>query len=325
MFCSLQESNGRRCRCRNSNFDTLQHMPSFQKTKMKFTQMMQSVAERFEAAVQRANPTEAERQRAIERHQAVSEVLKRTDFVECTFLSGSYARDTATCPLHDVDMFVVLKESAHTVDSAREPMFRCLQIVASKLGCKVQDQEHSVGLVWNDGLNVDVIPARPLQEGYQIGARTLNGWKATFPRQAKEAITAANTTCNRLIPLIKVLKVWNLSNQRKTKKPFKSVHLEVMCYSAAEQLSKSKNDRHRVRGLFLHLCTQVSQNLLPPGGGEPLNKYLLDGNHWSVEEVRTLLFDAGKMANDAVSAEDSGDEARAHQTWEKIFGRLYSG
>jgi hypothetical protein len=297
------------------------------------------VAELVEAAIQAANPTQGEKNLGKQRHEKVSGILQGAGYT--TFLTGSYARDTATRPLHDVDMFVVLSGSAHTVQSVRKALFELLRKESQDMGCRIEEQEHSLGLIWPDKLNVDIVPARPLDggPGFQIGSKSLQGWKATYPKQAKETLSLANGECPRLIPLIKLLKVWNLrqarpskKDPRKKKKPLKSFHLEVMCYSTSEALLKAKNDRHRIRDLFCHLYTLVSQNVYPPGavvgagagGGEALNTYFQKGSHdWTLEEVRSRLFESFRAASDAVTAEDTGDSERATQLWAPILGPLF--
>lgn len=59
----------------------------------------------FDAAL---NLDPAERVRAQNRHRRITDVLKKAEVVEGTFLQGSFARKTMPKPLKDVDMVVLI-------------------------------------------------------------------------------------------------------------------------------------------------------------------------------------------------------------------------
>lgn len=280
---------------------------------------VKTVAQRFEQAVQRANPSEESTKLASQRSKAVRLLLK--PIAEKIFLSGSFARGTATNPIHDVDILMVIKGSGHTVRSAMKVLVKHLEEHCHSLECcEFRLQQHSVGIIWDKGPSVDVVPLRPLEggAGYQIGSRTLDGWKATYPEHALAALQRANQKCNRLIPLIKLLKMWNVT----LGKPLKSFHLELMCYSSDDfvtLLGKAKNDRHRMRDLLMHLYIALDEKIVPPGGGTPI----IVSNPKERMGIRDFMFAAMKVANEAVLAEDYGNERLAHGLWSQLLRPLY--
>lgn len=294
-----------------------------------------SVSTRFDEAIRRAGPEENDLQLAKDRHMGVSQLLQKQSWVKRTFLSGSYKRHTATNPINDVDVFVVVEDvMLQDVKVANEAIVRlCNQVISPNLRCtKVVDQEHSVGLEWLFGPKIDVVLARSRgdspDEGYDI-TNAKGMWITTFPEQAFRAATEANDRCDRLIPLIKLLKCWNGHHVRKNaegklKKALKSYHLEVMCYRA--DLRGESNDRRRFLRLLTHVYVKLDDSKLaaPGPGGRRFHEYLESGKHpWTLHELRNLFYDAIQIASNASTAEEQRKTLEAHQWWEKVLTKLY--
>jgi Second Messenger Oligonucleotide or Dinucleotide Synthetase domain len=308
----------------------------------------QSVNQRFAAAIRKAGLRNEERGLAIQRHTLVRELLQAQDWIVDTFLSGSYSRHTATHPINDVDLFAVILEGVYQdAQAAKQAILQVCQRAQNDLGCsRVSSQEHSVGLAWQAGPTIDIVVAKMQgatpHDGYLITNKTLGGWIATFPEQAKAAATEANERCGgHLIPLIKLLKCWNANQTRnnaqgESKKALKSYHLEVMCYDV--NFGQAENDRQRFRALLNHVHeTLRDAQLTAPGpGGRRFHAHFEEGGHpWSVVDVQGLLSNAYSSADQAIDVESDGisdllhrkglmcKDEQAHTYWEKVLGNLY--
>lgn len=307
---------------------------------------MTTPAEHFQARIVQANPPDAVVDRAIAGHTLIRQALDQLPGAPRTFLTGSYGRRTHNHPLNDVDIFLVL-ENASEADASR-----VLGVVARHLhqrlppGSRLRPQEKSIGIALPDSdMSFDVIPAlamAPLPAnldeydgGFRIPVRAGNMYIATFPLQAKSALREANTRCDRLIPLIKLLKQMNAAWARpvmdeagrqvldddgnpKTKKPLKSFHLEVMCYSA--EIAQHANDRARFRALLLHLVGKVRDRTLhPPGGGTPLGAYFDEPRPWPLVDVIEWLQNLAQAAYNAEQLEAQGRHTQAIQQWQQLL------
>jgi tRNA nucleotidyltransferase (CCA-adding enzyme) len=72
---------------------------------------MITLDEAFRKFKSRLELNEREQKNATQRDTEVRDYLETKFAVERRFLTGSYARDTKTKPLKDIDIFFVLKES----------------------------------------------------------------------------------------------------------------------------------------------------------------------------------------------------------------------
>ena len=80
-----------------------------------------NVGEAFAEFRTRLAITKTERERASRTHQDIREHLRSRVDSTTDFLTGSYARDTKTKPLHDVDIFFVLSDNQANRDAFDDP------------------------------------------------------------------------------------------------------------------------------------------------------------------------------------------------------------
>lgn len=147
--------------------------------------------------------------------------------IDHSFLSGSYARDTAIRPLDDVDIIFVIDAGAwkrttwqRFIDAPPAPsvvlgsMARAIRYRYRQHGMssRVQVQRRSVGLVMNH-LTIDVVPAvvHDSREHWLYVPDTRTGtWIDTAPQVHATVASTVNARCsNTLKPLVRLLKGWN--------------------------------------------------------------------------------------------------------------------
>ncbi len=148
-----------------------------------------------------------------------------------TYLSGSYARDTAIYPLDDVDIVFVI-EPVHwqhgllgrfmrpDPDKVLQSFARALRLRYPKSSAFVQRRSVRLEL---SHLDIDCVPAIEEEEGSEyifVPDRKEGTWIRSSPKRHQNIASAVNASCaGRLKPLVKLLKNWNagLSDQARVR------------------------------------------------------------------------------------------------------------
>lgn len=177
--------------------------------------------------LRRIEPSEAQKDGAKRSHQHLRERLSSGNIgtrVLDSYLSGSYARDTAISPLDDVDIIVVIdpipwRSGLDAFFEWNPSPSRVLRTFANAIRYRYPDsslhmQRRSVRLEL-DHLNLDVVPA--IQRGNDngiiyIGDTEDGEWIKTAPKLHAETTTVVNKQRDGLFkPLVKLVKRWNAS------------------------------------------------------------------------------------------------------------------
>jgi hypothetical protein len=182
---------------------------------------MASVEPQLWALVSEIEPTPTQKQGAVRSQNYLRELLNNGQMaarIRSSYLSGSYARDTAIRPLDDVDIIFVIdpsywpsglwgRPSPEAVLTTFAGAIRYRYPVSSAYG-----QRRSVRLELFH-LNIDCVPAIEDSEGSDfiwIPDRDAEEWIKSSPRRHSAEATAANQfNGGRLKPLVKLLKYWN--------------------------------------------------------------------------------------------------------------------
>jgi hypothetical protein len=174
--------------------------------------------------VRKIEPSATQKDAASRSHNYLRDVLasgRMAQVIVDSYLSGSYARDTAVSPLDDVDIiflidpkhwqnviqaFLGLKPSPQDVLNtfARAIRYRYDQ-------SSVNIQRRSVRLQLFH-LDIDVVPALPSSRDEQIlvGDATDQRWLESAPKKHEALATEANKSrAGFFKPLVKLLKFWN--------------------------------------------------------------------------------------------------------------------
>jgi hypothetical protein len=290
---------------------------------------MWSVREGLEKFIQSLELTPGQREEVSRQHTMVRECLRERLRTETDFLSGSYSRNTAIRPLHDIDIFVVLGQAASspaTSSSGRGLMpDAALKQVRQALHEEWPNkdlpilQQHSVHIGFSkSGIEFDVVPAFevPGREAYLIPERETGQWLRTNPRVHQERSTQANEVAGKkLKPLLKAVKHWKRIHSPNL---LGSFHLEVMSYSAFP--SAPGGYLEGLELLFSHLSQQVRRACPDPAGLGPS----VDGRMSPTqrEAAHQLLASAARQVRLARD-ESTREPARAHARLRELFGEFY--
>ncbi len=137
-----------------------------------------------------------------------------------SYLSGSYARDTAVSPLGDVDIIFLIDESkwAAGLLAMRPKPSVVLRSFADAVRYRYDKssaftQRRSIRLELSH-IDIDCVPAIeiPGSDHIWIGDRKDDAWIKSSPKLHHAALTKANQLCDGwAVPAIKLLKAWNKS------------------------------------------------------------------------------------------------------------------
>lgn len=238
--------------------------------------------------------------------------LENDLFVERTFTSGSWERDTIIRPLNDVDVFAVLSKVDWSDNGIKLPNpqtvltnFKNYLSDLSDYKDKVSQSRPCVTIKLSDK-DFDVLPcfAEP-GGGYRIPNSDLSGWTYTFPEQLATEVNIVNKNTNyRLKSLIKVIKYWNREND----KLIPSYHIEETAIEIFT-LAKFENYEFAIRKWFNEAVYRLDRTRFRS------NSCYTKSN----DNVRKI---AVKL-NEAKSLLDKGENEAAKSIWKEVFGKEF--
>lgn len=174
-------------------------------------------------AIRAIEPTAHQKAGAKRSHNFLRDMLGMGNFKDRildSYLSGSYARDTAIAPLDDVDI-IFLIDSTHwdngslfyskpQPDDLLKSFARAIRYRYKNSSVRLQ--RRSVCLQLNH-IHLDVVPALEVANGgtlIEIPDREADCWIRTNPRAHSDYSSRVNQmNAKRLKPAIKLLKFWN--------------------------------------------------------------------------------------------------------------------
>ncbi len=284
---------------------------------------MLSVGEALERFISSLELTEGQRDDVSRQHTMVREELsRRLAGCETSFLSGSYSRNTAIRPLHDVDIFTVMGRASSTPPETPDAALkRVRQALHEAWSNKVPPrlQQHSVHLAFTTSpIQFDVVPAyqHPQQELFLIPEGNTGRWIRTNPRIHKDLSTDANERAGKKFkPLIKAVKYWN---RQHGSSPLRSFHLEVMGYEAFPQAPMGYLEG--LHTLFAFMASRVDRPAPDPAGlGGIVDARMTPGQRTA---ARNAFQGAARTVKLALSERDSSPE-QAHLRLRTLFGEAY--
>lgn len=246
--------------------------------------------------------------------------------VQLSLLTGSYRRGTQIPPLDDIDVLLVMDPSVYGGFQVDTPQHTAalLGLVRKALGSaypksEIQLFERCIRIEFTGtGIGFDVTPAFQLsQDVFVIPDSRLGRWIRTNPKEHQRQISDANqNVCGQwLIPLVKLLKLWNQQHGRL----LTGFHLEVMAYRALRHAPRDARDG--MDFLFGALATEVRSPTPDPWPqGLDVDAGLDARNR---ERAAERLKEAADLARAAVRAEQAGELEAAHWGWRQLFGPRY--
>jgi hypothetical protein len=185
---------------------------------------MSSLSTKFEQFRQRIELTENERNNIIRSHLHLRErVLQKLDYVEKSFLTGSYKKSTLLRPANDVDIFIVInhKENEITPQAILNKLKKDLN--SSYPNSQIRQDKPCITIKFNH-ITIELTPAIEIESYWQTDNSFYipnlgkdNSWqKVDNPRILEKKLSQKNGELNGMLtPLIKMMKKAKINNNIK--------------------------------------------------------------------------------------------------------------
>lgn len=256
------------------------------------------------------------------------------------FLTGSYRRHTMIRPPKDVDLFLVL-DSGEYKDSELDNLITPKALIGRlKEALKkifenddeitVEEQRHSVTVIYNDSFSIDVIPAFETDNGSAYKIPDIedgeNGYYITSnPKIHYKYINDINDSTitngkKRFKKTARLLKFIKRQNFNEDPKKIRSFHFELL---AAKILGSNKiNSYSEAINNFLSKAAGFfnKASIIDPANSEnKIDDYIDDYTEETKSAIKDELNSLAEISQTARDYESSGDDDNAILQWKKIF------
>ena len=261
---------------------------------------------------------------AVELHERARKGLKeRMQGHKRSFLSGSYPRNTRLDPLDDIDIVAVV-ESTEPWDDDPEAAIRAAgeAVRPDFPGCTIRLGAHAAKVKPKDppiaGVHLDIVVARETDNGtvLEISEREPEAiWKRSDPEAHAVALSDANDAWKkRLKPTIKQIKHWNRNTSGDALKSFLVEALALRIFTGQGDFSASRMVQKFFNEAKAAILTPTRSPAVPDGYVDD------DLSSQQRDALAKRLAKASDQADEAMAAEEAGDESAAQEVWYKLFG-----
>ena len=278
--------------------------------------MATTTAKAFDDFNDAIKPSKATKDKVSDRRDIVVDVLKAafpftSDIsYQSSKIIGSLGRKTATNPVHDIDLMVVLGVEKWWTKyrwNSSDFLYRVRNAVngESKVQ-KVGARGQAVSILYKDGLTVDVAAMVQYDSGAYGIPDGSGGWLTTNPIRHEEYLNEQNAKLyGDLKKVVRFAKEWNKAHSSR----LTSFHLEMLVARTFAEMGT--NYRTALRLFFDHNHYNLSVQD-PAGHSGNLSSYL----SWNAKsDVNSSLRAAYEHADLAIAAEDRGDHREAIRLW----------
>ena len=261
---------------------------------------------------------------AIDLHEKARKGLKdRLEGHKRSLLSGSYPRHTRLDPLDDIDIIVVVDSTDPWDNDPETAMKAAGEAVRPDFpGSTIRLGAHAAKVMPKDppipDVHLDIVVATETGDGtiLEISERDPeSNWKKSDPEAHAAKLTEANDAwAKRLKPTIKQAKHWNRNAEGDPLRSFLVEALALRIFTGEGDISAAKMVQKFFNESKKAVLTPTKSPAVPDGS--------VDGDMTDDEREAHAdrLTKASKKADDAVAAEDAGDESAAQEIWYDLFG-----
>jgi Second Messenger Oligonucleotide or Dinucleotide Synthetase domain len=262
--------------------------------------------------------------KAIELHEKARKGLRdRLEGHKRSILSGSYPRNTRLEPLDDIDIIAIVESSEPWDDDPETAMEAAGEAVRPDFpGCTIRLGAHAAKVKPKDppipNVHLDIVVATETGDGtiLKISEREPGStWKKSDPEAHASKLSEANDAWQkRLKPAIKQVKHWNRKTDGDALRSFLVEALALRIFSREGDLPAAKMIQKFFNEAKTAVLTPTTSPAVPDG--------YVDGDMTDAERQAHAdrLTKASKKADEAIAAEDAGDESAAQEIWYELFG-----
>lgn len=239
---------------------------------------------------------------------------------ETPFYIGSFARQTSCASQRDIDMMAPFSVSVYW-DRYKNDSRAFLYWVRNHLNdhyhsTEVSSRQVAVTLDFTI-IAMDVVPCFRRTGGGYLMPNGAGGWMATNPPFHTQMIAAADKAkAQRLRPLVKLLKAWNIANDHL----LSSFHTELMVEAMKRAYSVGAWPSE-VAAVLKTLPSWVLAPFPDPWpDGQRVDKYLTDDTR---QKVLGMLVSDAQTAAEAEALRGRGRIEEAFQKWDIVYRKTF--
>jgi predicted nucleotidyltransferase len=284
----------------------------------------------FEGLISNIEPDPSNVKIAKKAHEKLRSILEKDEDIKDakpdTYLSGSYARDTAIDDIKDVDV-ILLIDLDHN-KTAPDVVVAWLQGILQKHYSKVVKQGRSVGVTTDNDFCLDIVPSVPIshREGpVWIPDRDIKCWVASHPKGQIAFGTSKNSeTGGYYKPLVKIMKHWRDRLKNNDAKPKSYILESLVAYTLTNETSSyAKAVVDIFESIYRNLSPYLSSQSVPIIN-DPGYPSVNVTKRWSFKEFSDFVnavYEAGTIARSALT---SDDESESIKLWRRLFGSQFT-
>ncbi|MFH1729631.1 MAG: hypothetical protein ABIA04_14570 [Pseudomonadota bacterium] len=284
----------------------------------------------FKGLLKNIEPDYKDVKLAKKSHEEIRDFLAKDDEISKanpeTFLSGSYARDTAINDIKDVDIILIIDLDRN--NTAPEVVLAWLQASLQNQYSKIKPQGRSVNVIHKNGFSLDVVPSTPISNRsgpLWIPDREAKTWVATHPKNQIEFSTDRNkNTEGYYIHLIKIIKFWRDRLSSESSKP-NSYIIESLLSQCI--LSEPESYGVAIRDIFYNIYSTYKSYLelgKVPVINDPGYPSVNVAKRWSFYEFKSFMSEIKNSLDIASEALKSEDTDESVKLWRKLFGNKFA-
>lgn len=302
---------------------------------------MAKLNELFEEFRSSINPNQAAVNYAISAHKPVRECLENEDvfkqYVEGTFLYGSYKRHTAVGDIKDVDIVVLTNFDIEDEDNTPKAVLRKLKAALSRCYDDPENPQYQRRSIRIDDplpdypqveMTLDIIPAVVVtnnDSALRVPDRDVDKWILTHPKGHLKRASELNSNKN-YVPLVKIMKWWWKYQceivQPEVERP-KPKGFWIECLTA-ENFDK---DQGCWADHFIVVLENVSAKYSSVQQVPELADPGLEGEtiktNMSLDEFEVFLEVVNDSLDKARLARDASDKLASSELWREVFGENF--
>jgi len=275
--------------------------------------------------IERLQPTQEQLKLAKERREKAIQKLHRTEFgVANLRQSGSLAKHTAIAPVRDADVIAYMRQG-----TSQEVAIELFDKLADWMreeyrgsGVTVRRQPHTIGIIYESGPNVDIVPGITVDDKGRKGLilnRHTGEWIQTNPVEQKEAIDYIVNKEPRFLDLVRLAKVWG----KKQKHEYESYAMELLAgipFLITEKLTVADDWPNFIYGFLWGVGYQVENEEPLYDWGSPNYNIFYDWTHDKLWDLKDAAYHDMHLVKDAIKAEKVGDMKTALKLMRQVFG-----
>ncbi len=295
---------------------------------LSFERAKKRVLEEFEKFRSKIEPTEQEKSKISASHTRMRSILENSTEINVvdSFLTGSYARETMTRPLKDVDFFIQVHYGKHKNDSPMLLLQRIRKVLRRAYPLTPMPITPPCVTIKFNYCHFEIVPAIGFDDDdkFKIPHDKRIGWQYTYPKTPDKWMTQENKKAGGIfIPTIKMLKRWRDIHCR----PLRSFHLEMLTRMAFEHYN-IKDYTQGVWAFFertnylMGLYKRIPFVQEPGRANVYVDQYLYD-NALILGAVRRKIAAHYGVAQRALDCMGKGQFGSAKILWRRIFGTSF--